>query len=239
MGTNFDFSGKVAFVTGASRGIGAAVAVALGAAGAQVVLAARTIGGLEETDDAIQAAGGQKATLLPMDLSRLDDVDKVGPTLVERFGKLDLFVGNAGMLGPLSPVSHIAPKDWEKVMRLNFFANARLVRSCDPLLRASDAGRLVFITSDIAQKPPAYWGPYAASKAALNAFVQAYAAETLQTNMKVNAIAPGAVETKMLLDAFPGGPEFAMRSPEDVAPDILELLGDDCARHGGIIACES
>jgi NAD(P)-dependent dehydrogenase (short-subunit alcohol dehydrogenase family) len=235
MTTTPNLSGKIALITGASRGIGAALALGFAAAGAHVVLAARGTGCLEDLDDQIKALGKGPATLLPIDLARLDDVDKIGPTLAERFGRLDILIANAGMLGPLSPATHVKPKDWERVMNLNFTSNVRLVRSVDPLLRAASEGRAIFTTSSIADDCPAYWGPYAASKAALNAFVKTYAAENMGTNLKINAIHPGAVATKMLDEAFPGGASFPTKKPEDVVPAYLALSADDCSQHGEIL----
>ena len=229
-----DLSGKLALITGASRGIGAAVALGLAEAGAHVIALARTTGGLEALDDKIRNVGG-KATLLPLNLAHLDEIDKLGPTLAERFGRLDIFVGNAGILGPLSPVGHIKAKDWEKVFKINFMANVRLVQTLDPLLRAGEAGRVVFTTSDIADEAPAYWGAYAASKSALNTFMRTYAAETEKTNMRINAIHPGAVQTAMMTEAFPGGPSFKLKTPEQVVNDYLAIVANDCPHHGQII----
>ncbi len=227
-------SGRIALVTGASRGIGAAVGMALAKQGAHVILLARTQGALEEVDDEIRGFGG-KATLMPMDLAKLDDVDKLGPTIAERFGKLDIFIGNAAMLGPLSPVNHINPKDWEKTFTINFMANVRLVRTLAPLLHASDAGRVVFTTSGLGGQAMAYWGPYCATKAALNLFAQTYAAETLKTNLRVNLVSPGPVDTRMLSEAFPGGFQGHVKKPGDVAAVYLKLVSPDCARHGEIV----
>lgn len=230
-----DLSGKLALVTGASRGIGAAVSLGLARAGAHVIALARTVGGLEALDDAIKAVGGQ-ATLLPMDLAKLDDVDKIGPTIAERFGRLDIFIGNAGILGPLSPVGHVKPQDWERVFKINFMANVRLVRTLDPLLHAAPAGgRVLFSTTSIADEAPAYWGPYASSKAALNTFMKTYAAETERTRMRVNSIHPGTVQTAMLDDAFPGGAPFAVKQPQDIVDDYVSAVADDCPHHGQII----
>lgn len=225
---------KIALITGASRGIGEAVAIRLAEEGAHIIAISKSTGALEELDDKIQAKGGS-ATLLPMNLNRLDDVDKLGPTIAERFGKLDILVANAGMLGPLSPIHHVKPEDWEKIMKLNFMTNVRLVRTLDPLLRQSQTGRIVFTTSAIADDTPAYWGPYAASKAALNAFMKTYAAETMDTNLRINALHPGGVNTKMMKEAFPGGPDFKVKEPEEVADDFLSLVQDNCPHHGHII----
>lgn len=230
-----DLTGKTALITGASRGIGAAVAKALAGAGAHVVLVARTIGGLEAVDDEIQAAGGS-ATLMPLDLTKLDDIDQMGPTLLERFGGLDILVGNAGILGPLTPVHQVDPKDWTKVMVTNYAANVRLIRTLDPLLRAAEAGRAVFTHSALADQTLAYWGPYAASKSALAALVQTYAAETKKTNMRINLVNPGIVDTRMLADAFPGGFPGETKKPEEVAETFLGLCSTACETHGEIVS---
>lgn len=221
--TQIDLTGKTALITGASRGIGAAVAKAYAKAGAHVILIARTQGGLEEVDDAIKAEGGQ-ATLLRMDLFRgLEKIEKLGPTILERFGGLDIFVGNAGILGTLSPAHQIKTKDWEKVMLTNFMANVWLTRSLDPLLRASEAGRVIFTSTNHPEKLGAYWGPYASSKAALNTFAKTYAAEVKETNIKATILDPGIVDTKLLGEAFPGGFPGKVVQPEEVAPLFLDL----------------
>ncbi len=230
-----DLSGKYALVTGASRGIGAAVAKGLAAAGAHVILLARTQSGLEEVDDVIRASGGQ-ATLMPMDLRRLEKIDLLGPSILERFGALDILVGNAGMLGGLTPAHQIDPKEWQKIMFVNFMANQRLVRTLDPLLRASENGRVVFTTAgQYAVDGLAYWGGYMASKAALNVFAKTYALETRRTNMKVNLIYPGATDTALLREAFPGDIKMAMKKPEDLVEDYLGLVSDGCEKHGELI----
>lgn len=233
-----DLSGKTALITGASRGIGAEIAKAYAKAGAHVILVARTVGGLEDVDDAIQAEGGS-ATLLPLDLTKLDEVDKIGPTIAERFGGLDIFVGNAGMLGTLGPLPHAKEKEWHKVMDTNVNANFRLIRTLDPLLRASDAGRAIFVTSGIGNEvKPAYWGAYAVSKAALSAMAMTYAAETVKTNLRVNMISPGPVDTKILNEAFPGGLPEGTKKPADIMPAFLELSSPDCTKHGEVIDLE-
>ena len=218
-----DFSGRIALVTGASRGIGAACALELARRGAHVILLARTQGSLEDLDDQITQEGGQ-ATLIPMDLTKFQDIDKLGAALYERFGKLDILVAAAGTLSILTPAPHLELKDLERAMRLNFTANTRLIRSLDPLLRASDAGRAVFLSGDVADQPPAYFGAYAASKAALECFVKAYAAELGQTNMRAEIVRLPAVKTAMLETAFPGGFPGKAAMPEDVVPNILEAL---------------
>ncbi len=226
--------GRIALVTGASRGIGAAVAQAYAAAGAHVVLIARTSGALEAVDDKIKIAGGS-ATLMPMDMAKLDNVDRLGPALAERFGRLDVAVGNAAMLGTLTPLPHARAADWDKVMNLNVTANFRLIRTLDPLLRASDAGRLIFTSSGLGQLPLAYWGAYCTSKAALEMMVKVYAAETEKTNLRANLVDPGLVDTAMLREAFPGGYQGQTRKPEDVAPLFLHLADPGCARHGEVV----
>src|SRR5262249_23212150 len=181
---------RVALVTGASRGIGYATALALAKAGAHIVAVARTVGGLEELDDAIKAVGGS-ATLVPLDLKDYPGIDRLSLALRERFGRLDTLVGNAGILGPLSPLGHVEATAWVEVMAVNVTANWRLIRAMDPLLRLSDAGRVVFLSSGVAALALAYWGPYAASKAALEVLARTYAAETATTNVRVNVLTPG------------------------------------------------
>src|SRR5581483_6968425 len=167
---------RLAVITGASRGIGRAVALGMAAEGAHVILVARTVGGLEEVDDEIRKVGG-KATLVPFDLTDFDGIDRLGATIFERWGKLDILVSNAGSLGVLTPMSHFSPKDWDKVIATNITANWRLIRSFEPLLKRSDAGRAIFVTSGAARKNKPYWGGYAMSKAALEAIVKTWAAE--------------------------------------------------------------
>jgi NAD(P)-dependent dehydrogenase (short-subunit alcohol dehydrogenase family) len=226
---------RVALITGASRGIGASVAKGLAREGAHVILLARTQAALEEVDDEIRSFGG-KATLIPLDLARLDEVDKLGPSIYERFGRLDIFIGNAAVLGTLGPVNQITPKEWEKAFTVNVMANVRLVRSLDPMLRGSDAGRVVFTTSGLGEQAMAYWGPYCATKAALNLFAQTYAGETAKTNLRINLVSPGPVDTAMLRKAFPGGFQGAMKVPDDVVPAYLKLVAANCNTHGEIIS---
>jgi NAD(P)-dependent dehydrogenase (short-subunit alcohol dehydrogenase family) len=230
-----DLSGRVALVTGASRGLGAAIAVALGAAGAQVVATGRNAGGLEETDDAIRAAGGLPAGLVPLDLRKGDEVDMLGPTIAQRFGQLDIVIGNAGVLGRLGPITHLPAKDWAEVLAVNLTANWHLMRTTEPLLRASDAGRAVFVTSGRAARPKAYWGPYGASKAALEHLVVTWAQELATSPAKANVFDPGIVRTRMRAAAMPGEDPMTVPTPAEVAAKLLPLCLPSETRTGEII----
>jgi NAD(P)-dependent dehydrogenase (short-subunit alcohol dehydrogenase family) len=225
------FSGRVALVTGASRGIGYAIARALGQAGAHVIATARTVGGLEELDDEIRASGGG-ATLAPFDIKDFDAIDRLGAAVYERFGKLDILVGNAGQLGAISPLGHVEPKTWDDVLAVNITANWRLIRSFDPLLRLSDAGRALFLSSGASRNHRAYWGPYSVSKAALDALVATYARETEQTAVKVNLLDPGATRTAMRARAMPGENPDTLPHPDEVAADALPLLAPELTETG-------
>ncbi len=213
---------KIALVTGATRGIGAATAVALAAAGAHVVAVGRTEGALEELDDAIRKVGST-ATLVPLDIKDGDGIDRLGAALYERYGRLDVFVGNAGVLGPLSPLGHVYPKDWDNAVAVNLTANWRCIRSFDPLLRLSTTPRAVFISSGAAHKARAYWGPYSATKAALEVLARTWAAEHANANLKVNLFNPGPTRTIMRAKAFPGEDPETLPTPEDVAKAIVPL----------------
>jgi NAD(P)-dependent dehydrogenase (short-subunit alcohol dehydrogenase family) len=224
-------SDRIALVTGASRGIGAALALQLAQAGAHVVAVARTVGGLEELDDQIKAAGGS-ATLVPLDMKDMDGIARLALAIHERYARLDVMVGNAGILGSLSPLGHVEPKDWDSLMAVNVTANWQLIRTMDPLLKAAPAGRAVFVTSGLSWLGRAYTGPYAASKAALNALVQTYAAETATTNVKVNAFNPGATRTKMYAGGWPGVDQNTLPAPELVAEKIVPLCLAECSESG-------
>jgi NAD(P)-dependent dehydrogenase (short-subunit alcohol dehydrogenase family) len=225
--------GRVALVTGASRGIGAALAVELARLGAHPVLIARTGGGLEETDDAIRAATGRSATLLPFDLQKQEkELDFVGPSIVERFRRLDILVHNAGALGKLTPVAHIEPRDWAEVVAVNLSAAWRLIRSCDPPLRASDAGRAVFLTTGGLAAHTPYWGMYGATKAGMEHLVLTWAAEVAKTPLRVNLADPGVVATKLRATAFPGEDPERLARPADVAPGLAALCLPGETRHG-------
>jgi NAD(P)-dependent dehydrogenase (short-subunit alcohol dehydrogenase family) len=215
-------AGKIALVTGASRGIGYAAAFALARAGAHVVALARTVGGLEELDDAIRAVGGT-ATLVPLDLKDHQGIARLGAALNERYQRLDVLVGNAGVLGPLSPLAHVEPKAWDEVIAVNVTANWNLIRCMDPLLQKSEAGRVVLISSGVGMNPRAYWGPYAVSKAALDALAYTYAAETVTTNIRVNLFNPGPTRTRMRAAALPGEDPTTLKTPDAVAEKIVEL----------------
>jgi NAD(P)-dependent dehydrogenase (short-subunit alcohol dehydrogenase family) len=225
--------GKIALVTGASRGIGYAAALALAQAGAHVVALARTVGGLEELDDAIRAASGA-ATLVPLDLKDHDGIARLGAALNERYQRLDILVGNAGVLGPLSPLGHVEPKAWDEVIAVNVTANWQLIRCMDPLLQQAEAGRVVFISSGVGVSPRAYWGPYAVSKAALDALAYTYAAETVSTNIRVNLLNPGPTRTRMRATALPGEDPMSLKTPDVVAEKIVELCLPTFAETGKV-----
>ncbi|NKB58939.1 MAG: SDR family NAD(P)-dependent oxidoreductase [Alphaproteobacteria bacterium] len=226
--------GRIALITGASRGIGAAVAKRYAAEGAHLILTARTVGGLEEIDDAVKAAGSS-ATLLPLDLTDMDQIDQMGGAIHERFKRLDILVGNAATLGILSPLPHVAPNVWEEAMTLNATVNFRLIRSLDPLLRLSEAGRAIFVSAGTAQTARPYWGPYSASKAALEALVRTYAGEITKTNVRANIVNPGAVRTAMRAQAFPGEDPSTLRTPDEITEVFVTLAEASCQQNGEIV----
>ena len=214
---------RIALITGASRGIGRATARLFAREGAHVLLLARTQKSLEAVDDEIKADGG-KASLIPLDLEDGKTIDALGPSLYERFGRLDILIGNAGILGGLRPLTHISSKTWERVLAVNLTANWRLIRTLDPLLRRSDAGRVVFVTSSrAASQGRAYWAPYSVSKAALEALAKTYANETADSAVKVNLVDPGATATAMRAEAYPGEDQKTLQTPDEVAKVILGL----------------
>lgn len=227
--------GRIALITGASRGIGAAVAEAFAAEGAHVILLARTQGALEELDDRIQARGGT-ATLLPFDLGETKKIAALGPALAERFGKLDILVGNAATLGALSPVALSDAKVYDEVLRVNFLANVQLVRTLDPLLRASDAGRAIFVTAGHARADNPFWSAYAASKAALETMAATYAKEVAYSKLRVNVIDPGIVATELRAAAYPGENVADLPQPDAVAGAFVDLAAPDCMTTGKIVA---
>jgi NAD(P)-dependent dehydrogenase (short-subunit alcohol dehydrogenase family) len=227
-------SDSIALVTGASRGIGAATAIELARLGAHVVITARTQGGLEETDDAIRAAAGS-ATLLPLDLAEAEQVDAIGPSLFQRFGRLDVLVHNAGALGRLTPVAHILPADWADVTAVNLTAAWCLIRTCDPLLRNAEAGRAVFVTDHRARAPRAYWGPYGATKAGMEHLVLTWADEVKTTRLRVNLFDPGPTATRMRGHAMPGEDPATLAKPADIAPELAMLCLPGEHRHAQVI----
>jgi NAD(P)-dependent dehydrogenase (short-subunit alcohol dehydrogenase family) len=233
--TSRPLEGRLALITGASRGIGRAAALAMARAGAHMVLLARTGGALEELDDEIRAIGAT-ATLVELDLRKGEKIDALGPTLYQRWGKLDILVGNAGILGPLSPLAHVATEAWTDALEINLSANWRLIRTCDPLLRKSDAGRAIFVTSGAASGRYAYWGPYAVSKAGLEALVRTYAREIAITPVRANLINPGATRTAMRAKAFPGEDPNTLPAAEEIAPLFVELASTECTLNGELIS---
>jgi NAD(P)-dependent dehydrogenase (short-subunit alcohol dehydrogenase family) len=228
-----DLSGKIALVTGASRGIGRDAALALAAAGAHVIAIARTTGGLEELDDQIKENGGA-ATLVPLDLKDFPGIDRLGAAIYERWGHLDILFANAGILGTVTPLAHLEEKVWDDVMAINVTANWRLVRSLEPLLRASEAGRALFMGSAAALSCRPYWGGYSISKAALEALAKTWAGEVQKTNMRVNLFYPGPVQTRMRAQAMPGEDPETLPLPEALVPDIIRMLSPDFDETGTV-----
>ena len=223
----------MALVTGASRGLGRAAALALAQQGAHIIATARTQGGLEELDDEVKAAGSS-ATLVPMDMMDYPAIDRLGAAIFERWKKLDILIGNAGLFGKFTPVPHIEPKSWDEVMAVNVTANYRLLRSCDPLLRMAPHGRAVFITSGAAHSATAYWGVYSVSKAALEAMVKTYAAEMATTNVRANLFSPGPTRTKMRAVAMPGEDPMTLPPADEVAAQIVPMCVDEFVDNGTI-----
>jgi NAD(P)-dependent dehydrogenase (short-subunit alcohol dehydrogenase family) len=232
--TSLRLKDRIALITGASRGIGDAVALAFAREGAHVLLLARTRVALEEVDDRIRAQDG-KTSLIPLDLADGKAVDALGPTLYERFGRLDVLVGNAAILGRLTPLTHIPSEHWERALAINLTANWRLIRTLDPLLRRSDAGRVIFVTSGVAHSPRAYWAPYSVTKAALETLAKTYANETTDSAIKVNIIDPGATATRMRAEAYPGEDQNTLRTPEAVAEAFVPLAMPDWMETGQVI----
>lgn len=229
--TEQKLAGKLALVTGASRGIGRAAALALAAEGAHIIALARTQGGLEELDDAIRALGGE-TTLVPADLTDLEAIDRLGGIVAQRWGHLDILIGNAGQLGMVSPTPHIDPKVWQTAMTVNATANWHLIRAFDPLLRAAPAGRAVFVTSGAARSQRPFFALYSASKAALDALVTCYAKEVEKLPLRVNLLNPGPARTAMRAKAMPGEDPQSVPAPDEIAPLFIELCAPECTRHG-------
>lgn len=228
-------SGRNVLITGASRGLGAALARRFASEGATVILLAQTQGALEELDDTIRKESGTSAILVPMSLADFDRIDQVGASIYQRFGHLDILVGNAATLGQLSPVGHIDPPLWDKVVAVNATANYRLIRSLDPLLRRSDSGRAIFTGDSLSEANIAYWGGYAASKAMLRSIVLTYAAEMRTTSVRVNLVEPGTMRTRLRATAFPGENPEKCPPPENVTGTYIDLALPSCTRHGEIV----
>jgi NAD(P)-dependent dehydrogenase (short-subunit alcohol dehydrogenase family) len=232
--SNTSFQGRIALVTGASRGIGRAAALALADAGAHVIAVARTVGALEELDDQIQAKGGT-TTLVPLDLKDSAGIDRMGAAIFERWGKLDMLLANAGILGTITPITHLSPKMWDEVIAINLTSNFRLIRSLDQLLRLSDAGRAVFVSSAAAVKNMPFWGGYAISKAGLDTMVKTYAGELTGTTVKVNLFYPGPTRTGMRAKAMPGEDPMSLPAPEELCPLILDMLSPGYDANGEVV----
>jgi len=230
--------GRVALITGASRGIGRSLAKSFAAEGAHLILTARTQGALEELDDELRTEGYEAPTLVPCDLTDFDVIDKIGAAIYERFQKLDVLVGNAGMLGTLAPISHLDPREWQKVIDINLTANWRLIRSMDPLLKASDAGRAIFVSSSVGHSPRPFWGTYAVSKAGLEMTAGIYAEECAKTNVRVNMINPGGTRTAMRKSAMPGEDPESVKAPETINHLFLELASPACNVNGTMVEAE-
>ncbi len=232
--------GKLALITGASRGIGAAVAERYAQEGADLILVARTASDLEVIDDRVQQYGVE-CTLVPLDLQNFSKIDEMASAVWERFKRLDILVGNAGTLGTLSPIGHIEPKIWDQTIAVNLTANWRLIRAFDPILQKSSAGRALFVTSGITRRVAPYWSAYAASKSALEMMVKIYASEVENTrpSFKVNLIDPGVVRTQMRAAAAPGEDPMSIPAPEEITDTFVELASDECSQHGAIIRVNS
>ncbi|MGB7431020.1 MAG: SDR family NAD(P)-dependent oxidoreductase [Ahrensia sp.] len=229
-----DLSGRIALVTGASRGIGYQLALQLAQCGAHVIAVARTQGGLEELDDAIKADGKGEASLVPLDVKDMEGIDRLGGVIAERWGKLDIMIANAGVLGTISPISHIKAKNFEDLIDVNIRSVWRLVRSTDPLLRQSDAGRALIMSSGAAHSSKAFWGGYAMTKAAVEAMARSWANETLASSVTVNSVNPGATRTHMRAQAMPGENADTLPSAADVAAKIIPICAPSVTETGKI-----
>lgn len=229
-----DLSGKVVAITGASRGIGFALAIEAARRGAHIVAIARTVGGLEDLDDAVHQVGGN-TTLVPLDLADFEAIDRLGAALFERWGHLDGLIGNAGLLGTIGPVAQLPPEEFEKVFKINVTANFRLIRSFDLLLRQAVAGRAVFVSSGAARSGKPYWGLYGSSKAALDLLVKSYAAEIVKTKVCANIYYPPATRTKMRAKAMPGEDPTTLPTPEDIAPRIVDMISPAFTETGMVL----
>jgi NAD(P)-dependent dehydrogenase (short-subunit alcohol dehydrogenase family) len=229
--------GRISLITGASRGIGRAVALRFAQEGARLILVSKSSAGLEEVDDEVKNLTNQSATLVPIDMTKYDEIDKLGGSIYKRFGKLDILIGNAAILGPLSPMGHIKARDWGSVMDTNLTANWRLLRSCDKLLRLSEAGRCVFVTSTVGHTPKAYWSAYAVSKAGLEMMTRIYAEEVAGTEICANILNPGKTRTTMREIAMPGEDPQALKTPDKVTEPFV-LLAESSCTHNGVMMDE-
>ncbi|MEK9960539.1 MAG: SDR family NAD(P)-dependent oxidoreductase [Rhodobiaceae bacterium] len=232
--TTPDLSGKLVLVTGATRGIGRAVAIAAASAGAELVITGRTIGALEEVDDEIKAGGGH-ATIVEMDMKDTAAIPRLAAAIAERWGRLDGLVANAAILTALTPVGHVTPEDWETNIAVNLTGQWHMIRAFDPLLRAAPAGRAILVTSGAAVGSRPFWGPYAATKAGLEALGRSWAGESEQTSLRINMMNPGGTATTMRASAFPGEDPASLPQPADIAPAFLALLAEDCPWHGEVV----
>ena len=230
-----DLSGRLVLVTGATRGIGRAVAVAAARAGAELIITGRTIGALEEVDDEIGAAGGT-ATIVQLDMTDFPAIPRLAAAIASRWQRLDGFVANAGMLPALTPVGHVTEEAWNDSMAVNLTGQWHMIRAFDPLLRAAPAGRAILVSSGAAVGSRPFWGPYAAAKAGLEALGRSWAGESEQTNLRINMMNPGGTATKMRASAFPGENPATLPTPEDIAPAFLTLLSDHCQHHGELVS---
>jgi len=230
-----DLSGRLVLVTGATRGIGRAVAVAAARAGAELIITGRTLGALEDVDDDIRAAGGS-ATIVQLDMTDFPAIPRLAAAIASRWERLDGFVANAGMLTALTPVSHVTPENWDESMAVNLTGQWHMIRALDPLLRAAPAGRAILVSSGAAVGSRPFWGPYAAAKAGLEALGRSWAGESEHTNLRINIMNPGGTATKMRASAFPGENPATLPTPEDIAPAFLTLLSDDCQHHGELLS---
>ena len=229
-----DLSGKLVLVTGATRGIGRAVAIAAARAGAELIITGRTVGALEEADDDIRAAGGH-ATMVELDMKDTPAIPRLAAAIAERWGRLDGFVANAAMLAALTPITHLTPEAWDESVAVNLTGQWHMIRAFDPLLRAAPAGRAVLVTSGAAVGSRPFWGPYAATKAGLEAIGRSWAGESEQTSLRINMLNPGGTATRMRASAFPGENPETLPAPGDIAPAFLALLDDDCQLHGELV----
>ena len=229
-----DLSGKLVLVTGATRGIGRAVAVAAASAGAELIITGRTVGALEEVDDEIKAGGGH-ATIVEMDMKDTAAMPRLAAAIAERWGRLDGLVANAAILTALTPVGHVTPEDWETNIAVNLTGQWHMIRAFDPLLRAAPAGRAILVTSGAAVGSRPFWGPYAATKAGLEALGRSWAGESEQTSLRINMMNPGGTATTMRASAFPGEDPASLPQPADIASAFLALLAEDCPWHGDVV----